>query len=293
MTARNAVATVLTVFVTSACALGAAAGDEGTVIALAGSVSVVAPGGASPTPLKVGDTVAAGATLRTAGGAMAKLVFEKAVLTVGENTELKLDRCRYARDAGVFESIISLGRGMLRSQVDPQEGTGATFQVKAWNTIAGVRGTDFTVETSPGDFTRVYVFEGALDLSTLAGLAKAVRAGEMAEVLKPDGPVTVSPLTDAAAGRARLRMDGERRKSPVSARPQGIPAGGGPGGSAWLGGKPEGASPQASVPGDGPLNPANLNVLPPAPSSSGVSPPAPAPPALPPRAPHHRRPPPD
>lgn len=280
----------------AACILGispaARAGDEGTVIGLTGTVTVSAPGDASPAPLKIGDTVPGGAILVTSGASMAKLVFEKAVLTVGEKTELKLERHRYARDTGLYESVIGLARGMLRSQVEPQLGTGSTFQVKAWNTIAGVRGTDFTVETLPGEFTRVYMYEGSLELRNMAGLLRILGEREMAEVRKPDGPIRVAPLTVQEIEKTRLQLSEERRKSPVAcgvadAAP---PGGSRPDGSARLAGGREGISPQTVVSGDGPLNPRNLNV--PASAPVPAAPPAAKPPSI--RSDtFQRRPPPD
>ncbi|NLW93752.1 MAG: FecR domain-containing protein [Chlamydiae bacterium] len=268
------------------------AGDEGTVIGLTGTVTVSAPGDAPPAPLKIGDTVPGGATLVTSGASMAKLVFEKAVLTVGENTELKLERHRYARDTGFCESVIGLARGMLRSQVEPQLGTGSTFQVKAWNTIAGVRGTDFTVETLPGEFTRVYVYEGSLELRNMAGLLRILGEQEMAEVQKPDGPIRVAPLTASEIEKTRLQFSEERRKSPVArgAADAVLPGGSRTDGSARLAGGRDGVSPQTVVSGDGPLNPRNLSV--PASAAVAAPPPAAKPPSI--RSDtFQRRPPPD
>jgi len=276
-------------------AAGARAEEEGTVIGLSGTVTMLAPGDSLGTPLKIGDAVADGSTLLTADASMAKVVFRKAVLTIGENTELKIERHRYARDTGLFEGIISLGKGMLRSQVDPQEGTGSTFQVKSWNTIAGVRGTDFTVETIPDTFTRVYVYEGAIELRNMVGLLQIVKEREMAEVLKPDGPIRVSPLTDAVVEKTRLQLDEARRTSHISSGAGGaaIPGGSRPEGGTGIIETRDGVSPQAAGSGNSPLNPRNLNV-PPAPSSVRVeSAPAAARPSAPRGTDFHRKPPPD
>lgn len=263
-------------------AVPALAGEgRGTVVAISGQVLATPPGGAAA-PLRIGDTVEEGAVVETGPDATVKFAFDRAVLSIREGTRFELSRYYFSDDTGIVETLIRLTKGLIRSQVRPNLGPGSSFQIATWNTIAGVKGTDFSVETLEGKFSACYVFEGTLEMKNAAGQARSVSAGEMARAEGPDGKVTTAPLPAGVAGEKRVMVKEEPRSAALSggARARaiaGIPESRGPSVSGIPSAGKE-ANPQVNVTGNQPISPKGLSV----PSLPGsVSPSAPVPPPAP------------
>lgn len=255
----------------------AAGGRVGTVVAISGEVLATPPGA----PLRIGDVVAEGTVVETKPDAAVKLVFEKALLSIGGGTKIELSRYYFADDKGVFETLIRLVKGLIRAQVEPGLGPGASFQIATWNTIAGVKGTDFSVEAEDGKFSACYVFDGSVEFVRSSGEKRFLSTGEMGRADGPDGAITTEPIPAGLKAEKQVTLREAPRSGALSggARAKALGDTAAASGDGVFGG-PRGESaqnPQVNVIGNQPINPKNLSV----PAAPAPAPPAPPPPAPP------------
>lgn len=264
----------------------AAEANRGTVVAINGEVTATPPGAVSGTLLRVGDTVAEGTVIETRADATAKIVFDKAVLSVAGGTKIELAKYYFSDEKGILESLIRLTKGLIRSQVEPGFGPGSSFQIATWNTIAGVKGTDFSVEADKDrDFSACYVFEGSIEVKNMAGRARLLSAGEMARVEGPDGAIKAGPLPQGIKGEKQITVKEAPRSAALSggARAKALAGTSDAAKPDTFGGPPSGAEGNPQVAAVNQLiNPKGLSV-PPVPGQ--VAPPGPQPPGPQPPAP--------
>ena len=124
--------------------IGTVAGVDGRAeIGRAGSWSEAAIGG----PIHLGDV------LRTGKPGRMRVVFQDdSVLTVSEESEVKIDEQTFNPDKGQARSLMDLIRGKVNSVVSDYYHTSSNaYEVKTPNATAGVRGTEFTVAYDPDD----------------------------------------------------------------------------------------------------------------------------------------------
>ena len=250
----------------------AAEGGCGTVVAISGEVLATPPG----TFLRIGDTVQEGTVVETGPGAAVKLVFDRALLSIGGGTRMELSRYYFADEKGVLETLIRLVRGIIRTQIGPGLGPESSFQIATWNTIAGVKGTDFSVEAEEGTFSACYVFEGEVELVCSSGDRRILSAGEMGRVEGAGGAITAKPISPGLQAQKQVTLREAPRSGALSggARAKALAASAAPGS---LAAPPAGIAqnPQVNVVGNQPINPKNLSV----PAVPGQAPPVPRPPA--------------
>jgi len=97
-------------------------------------------------PVRPGDVLRAGQSLRSADGGTATLRLEdQSLLTLPPGTTLRLQRLQSFQGTGLTDTRLSIDRGTLESTVAPA-GTGVgRFEVRTPATVTGVRGTRLRV----------------------------------------------------------------------------------------------------------------------------------------------------
>lgn len=150
-----------------------------------------------------GDTVYRFATVETREFGSAEMrLNDDSVLTIGPNTDVVIDDFVYSPQSGVGRAAISLGVGAVRmiSGRVPDE------QVRIGTPVAvvGIRGTDFTLDTRIAGLLRVWIDDGAINVTpNESGLDFLLTAPGYAEctlnfcrtVPPPDRPQFFPPRT--------------------------------------------------------------------------------------------------
>jgi FecR protein len=131
----------------------------GIVTGLLGPVSVRHSGGVGPEPLALHNEIREGDVLRTGPGARLKVTLRDAsVLSLGADTQLKLDHLAQSALAGEPRSFFTLAGGFLRTVVGRLR-PGSIFEIRSPSMIAAVRGTNWIESYSAGT-TEIFVAEG-------------------------------------------------------------------------------------------------------------------------------------
>jgi hypothetical protein len=121
----------------------------GKVSSVVGSAEVQPGGVGSWEPLSVDRDVSVGDHLRTTDGGRLSVVYrDGSVITLAPGSELTIDD-QALPPGGPPVSLFSLNRGKLDVSVPKglYNTQGARFEVKTTTAVAGVRGTQFTIET--------------------------------------------------------------------------------------------------------------------------------------------------
>jgi len=182
---------VLTVFVT--------ARDDGTpsVTALRGSVMVYKTGGLNPVAMFVGMEIDSGDVIVTGMNSSVTINYHNKEVTAGELTKFSI-KSIWSRH-GRYNSSLVLVEGILRNRVDVVLDDNSRNVIRAANTIAGVRGTEYILiysrmgneigeEGNP--FARLLVLEGEVRLD-LAGFGDSGDEETLTFMVDADGVVRV------------------------------------------------------------------------------------------------------
>ena len=139
------------------------------------------------------------------------------ILNIGSGASLRVVQ----HNAASQQSNLTLTFGQMRARTKLSK-SGASFEVRTNTAVIGVIGTDFWVDAQP-TLTRVIVFEGAVRVTSLAGAAVMVAAGQMVSVPSGQPPSAASPASQAEMQEAADDTDvgtpalppppGERAKS--------------------------------------------------------------------------------
>ncbi len=132
-------------------------------------------------PAKVKDDVHWNDLIKTERSGRARIgLSDGSILSVGSNSELKIVQ----HDPNSQQTQLELNYGKLRSRVVAITKPGGKFEVKTPNAVAGVVGTDFTIEYDPSTgVTNVIVYSGTV-IVTGFGQSVTVQAGQMVQITK-------------------------------------------------------------------------------------------------------------
>jgi hypothetical protein len=131
----------------------------GTVTGLTGGAMVQRAGGAVSEPLALGKGIHQGDILRTGPGGRLRVTLQDAsVLSLGADTELKLDHLAVSAPPDDSGSLFTLAGGFLRAAVGRLR-PGSLFEIQSPSMVAAVRGTDWIESYSAGT-TELFVAEG-------------------------------------------------------------------------------------------------------------------------------------
>lgn len=157
--------------------------DSGRAVVffIKGSVSIKDPSG-NQLPIEPKVTrIASDHSIETSKSAYIDILLADAsIVRVYENTKLKIQSI-IDTSANRENSKILLTSGKLFVKTDGKLKKDHAIQVNTPTTVAGVRGTEFTIEEA-ADQTTVLVGEGSVEGGSLDGEAKVVNAGQKLEV---------------------------------------------------------------------------------------------------------------
>jgi hypothetical protein len=131
----------------------------GIVTGLLGSATVERAGSLGLEPLALNNEVHQGDILRTGSGARLRVTLRDAsVLSLGADTELKLDHLALSAPPAEPGSFFTLAGGFLRAAVGRLR-PGSLFEIHTPSMIAAVRGTNW-IESYSAGATELFVAEG-------------------------------------------------------------------------------------------------------------------------------------
>src|SRR5215469_15527774 len=131
----------------------------GKITGLVGSATVQHAGGAGAEPLVLNEEVHQGEILHTGPGARLRVTLRDAsVLSLGADTELKLDHVALGAPPSDPGSLFTLAGGFLRAAVGRLR-PGSLFEIHSPSMVAAVRGTNWIESYSAGT-TELFVDEG-------------------------------------------------------------------------------------------------------------------------------------
>lgn len=144
---------------------------SGKVSVSVGDVTTIPSGGGAAVPLKAGDVVAVGATVKTGAGARAVIVMTpKAAIRVAENSEVLIEQV----DQTVLPVavVVDLKDGGLSALLKPDGPDQLDFKVRTPSGVAAARGTLYSVAVKDGK-GYAQVKEGRVEIVPAAPAAPA------------------------------------------------------------------------------------------------------------------------
>lgn len=119
-----------------------------------GTVEFAPPGSSSFSPLKHGQELAVGSTIRTGSDGTADIVTTPgSAIQVGNNSNLRLNALAFARTGSTVTertAHIELTKGVVSALIDPSTPKITDFQVQTPEGAAAARGTFYAVMVSNG-----------------------------------------------------------------------------------------------------------------------------------------------
>ncbi|MEL6544769.1 MAG: FecR family protein, partial [Myxococcota bacterium] len=170
------------------------------------------------TELARGMRVREGDQIRTRRDGSLRIVFsDRSLLNLGPSSSAVIQRYRVGKRDESRDVGIKLWAGKAWARVTGWFGSDNNFEVRTPNAVAGVRGTEFSVDVSPTGETSVTVFEGAVEVAPPTGGTpySLLSPGERSRVSKGGEAVqeTVSPKQLASDRKAAQRTGGLDPKS--------------------------------------------------------------------------------
>jgi hypothetical protein len=154
-------------FIALAMAPAYAAPVNAWVYSVSGTAEFAGPGSGSFAPLKKGQTLAIGSTVRTGDDGTAVLVTTPgSAIQVGNSSNLKLNELAFAKsgsDVTQRTAVIQLSSGVVSALIDPSTPKITDFRVQTPEGAAAARGT----------FYAVLVFEGKTYIGVKEGKVAA------------------------------------------------------------------------------------------------------------------------
>ncbi len=132
-------------------------------------------------PVNKGDILDSGDSLKTRENSYAELRFsDGSIVKISPDTEVS-----------IYKDYISLAIGYIKLYITKLF---PNFEVRTPSAIAGVRGTEFSVEVLEDQTTIVTVYEGEVDL-TAQGRTLRLRKGESG-IVRPKSPPEINPASE-------------------------------------------------------------------------------------------------
>ena len=149
-------------------AVGLRAADvNAQVFSVAGKAEFAGPGSSSYAPLKKGQVLAIGSTVRTGDDGVAVLVTTPgSAIQIGNNSTLRINKLAFSKsgsDVKERTAVLQLSSGVVSALIDPSTPKVTDFQVQTPEGAAAARGTFYAVLVYHGK-TYVGVKEGKVAL---------------------------------------------------------------------------------------------------------------------------------
>ena len=140
------------------------------VFSVAGTVEFAGPGSSSYAPLKKGQILAIGSTVRTGDDGVAVLVTTPgSAIQLGNSSILKINKLAFAKSGGEVTqrtAVLQLTSGVVSALIDPSTPKITDFQVQTPEGAAAARGTFYAVLVYHGK-TYVGVKEGHVAVNAI------------------------------------------------------------------------------------------------------------------------------
>jgi len=138
-----------------------------TITALSGEVMIQKAGEEIWLPLEINTPLESSDRIRTGSGAYAEIMVDDgSLMKIEENTEIYLKELSVDSHTKKIKSNIFLRIGTLLSNIAKFIHPGSSFTIFTSTMVAGVRGTEFVVETTDSEKTDVGVFSGELEVGS-------------------------------------------------------------------------------------------------------------------------------
>ena len=140
--------------------------ETGNVTVAVGEVQLIAEDGAA-SPLKKGDKIAVGSTVKTGAGARAVIVITpRSAIRISENSEVIIENVN--QDAQPIDVTINLKDGSLGALLKPNAAGELDFKVRTPSGVAAARGTFYAVVVKDGK-GYAQVKEGRVEIIPVEG----------------------------------------------------------------------------------------------------------------------------
>ena len=169
-------------------------GSEGKVSVAVGQVTLTRAGEAAETPLKVGDAVPVGSTVKTGASSRAVVVTTRqSAVRIADNSAVVVETLEDADAAP--KVLLQITSGSLGALIQPQAQSVMDFKVKTPSGVAAARGTFFSVAVEKGKGF-VQVKEGKVDVTPVDAKKEEPRPGRVTVAV---GDVKETPPGGGAA----------------------------------------------------------------------------------------------
>lgn len=123
--------------------------DPARASSVSGQVMILSGRDSSKRPLTVGTLVRVGDELISHSGSATIELADGAVVRLSPNSRLAFNRLTRYGKSGMADTRLRLNEGELETQVTPFVEDGSRFEIETPSAVAAVRGTMFTLKTSP------------------------------------------------------------------------------------------------------------------------------------------------
>lgn len=123
--------------------------DPARASSVSGQVMVLSGRDSSKRPLTVGTLVRVGDELISHSGSATIELADGSVVRLSPNSRLAFNRLTRYGKSGMVDTRLRLNKGELETQVRPFVEDGSRFEIETPSAVAAVRGTMFTLKTSP------------------------------------------------------------------------------------------------------------------------------------------------
>lgn len=129
----------------------------GKILEMKGSVTIIRSSG-EKVDGSVGLEIFKDDEIRTGGASAAKIEFnDKTVLTLFENSEIKISEFVYVPATNKRDAVVDLVKGQVRSAVSKTLAEDSSYKVKTRNAVMGIRGTTTLSKAKKRGFTPVTI----------------------------------------------------------------------------------------------------------------------------------------
>lgn len=177
----------------------------------------------APVSIQVGSEIQPADCIITGPkGRVKVLLSDDSILALGSRSELCIDEHRFDPRSAERKTRARLGQGVVRALVHKTiQKELADFEIKAGNTVAGVRGTEFVLE-SDGNDSRLSTLSGEVEFSTADGRRVMVAAGQGSRI--GSGAEALAAFSLGASDVERVRRETDAQQEPQMLAFAGSPA---------------------------------------------------------------------
>ncbi|HVN87276.1 MAG TPA: FecR family protein [Candidatus Binatia bacterium] len=189
---RSRLTVVVFVLLVATPMMWAQAQEVGTIASIDGRAEIGRGGAWSDAA--AGAAIQLGDVLRTGKPGRVRVVFQDdSVLTVSENSEVRVDEQTFNPNKGQATSLMGLLRGKVNAVVSEYYHNSANaFEIKTPNATAGVRGTEFTIGyDADAELTEVVGISGHITVHSAldpSGPGVLITASQTTTILKNQQP---------------------------------------------------------------------------------------------------------